>query len=59
MLNLPAAEELTAMEHRDLLELNGFGISVEEEAPVGERVKLVAQPESRDTVWGPSGALQL
>ncbi|KAG0143804.1 hypothetical protein CROQUDRAFT_660779 [Cronartium quercuum f. sp. fusiforme G11] len=59
VLDLPAAEELTAMEHRDLLELNGFGISVDEEAPVGQRVKLVAQPVSRDTVWGPSDLEEL
>ncbi|EGG04475.1 uncharacterized protein MELLADRAFT_37375, partial [Melampsora larici-populina 98AG31] len=54
-LDLPAAEELTAMEHRDLLEMNGFGILIDEDAPVGQRVKLVAQPVSRDTIWGPSG----
>ncbi|KAH9819432.1 hypothetical protein DFH28DRAFT_956022 [Melampsora americana] len=59
ILDLPAAEELTAMEHRDLLEMNGFGISIDEDAPVGQRLKLVAQPVSRDTVWGPSDLEEL
>lgn len=56
VLDLPAAEELTAIEHRGLLEVNGFGISIDEEALVGQRVKLIAQPVSKSTVWGISGS---
>lgn len=56
-LDLPAAEELVAMENLDILAANGFGVAVDEEAPVGRRVKLVAQPVSGNTTWGVAGAL--
>ena len=36
--------------------MNGFEVLVDEEAPVGQRVKLTAQPVSKDTVWGVEGA---
>ncbi|GAA5905773.1 hypothetical protein JCM8208_000892 [Rhodotorula glutinis] len=51
ILNLASADELTAMEHVDLLRLNGFDVLVDEDADVGERVKLIAQPVSKDTVF--------
>ncbi|KWU43745.1 hypothetical protein RHOSPDRAFT_13742, partial [Rhodotorula sp. JG-1b] len=51
VLNLPSADEITAMEHLDMLRLNGFDVEVDENAGVGERVKLTAQPVSRDTVF--------
>ncbi|GAA5827519.1 hypothetical protein JCM11251_003846 [Rhodosporidiobolus azoricus] len=50
-LNLPAHDEITAMEHLDILRLNGFDVLIDEEANVGERVKLLAQPVSKDTVF--------
>jgi DNA mismatch repair protein PMS2 len=45
------------MEHLDLLRLNGFEVLVDEDADVGERVKLLAQPVSKDTVFGVEGEL--
>lgn len=43
------------MEHLDVLRLNGFEVEVDENAGVGERVKLTAQPVSRDTVFDVGG----
>lgn len=51
-LGLPSHDEITALEHVDMLRLNGFELAVDEDAPVGHRVKLVAQPVSKDTVFG-------
>ncbi|KNZ50637.1 hypothetical protein VP01_431g11 [Puccinia sorghi] len=51
VLDLTAAEEITVMDHLDLLELNGFGVQVDESARVGGRVRLVAQPVSGNTSW--------
>ncbi|GAA6019617.1 hypothetical protein JCM10207_006944 [Rhodosporidiobolus poonsookiae] len=51
VLSLPSHDEITAMEHLDLLRLNGFDVLVDEDADVGERVKLIAQPVSKDTVF--------
>ncbi|KPV74450.1 uncharacterized protein RHOBADRAFT_27977 [Rhodotorula graminis WP1] len=51
ILNFASADELMAMEHVDLLRLNGFDVLVDEDADVGERVKLIAQPVSKDTVF--------
>lgn len=44
------------MEHVDLLRFNGFDVLVDEDADVGERVKLIAQPVSKDTVFDTGGA---
>lgn len=43
------------MENLDVLRMNGFEVTVDEEAPVGQRVKLVAQPVSKKTVFGVEG----
>lgn len=43
------------MEHLDVLRLNGFDVEVDENAGLGERVKLTAQPVSRDTVFDVGG----
>lgn len=56
-LNLPSHDEITAIEHLELLRLNGFEVLVDEDADVGERVKLLAQPVSKDTVFGVEGEL--
>ncbi|GAA5999464.1 ATP-binding mismatch repair protein [Rhodotorula paludigena] len=50
-LNLPSADEIIAMDNLDLLRLNGYNVLIDEDADVGERVKLVAQPVSKDTVF--------
>ncbi|GAA5930279.1 ATP-binding mismatch repair protein [Sporobolomyces koalae] len=51
VLNLPSHDELTAIEHLDLLRLNGYDVVIDEDADVGERVKLSAQPVSNKTVF--------
>ncbi|CEQ41248.1 SPOSA6832_02942 [Sporobolomyces salmonicolor] len=51
VLNLPSHDEITAMEHLELLRLNGYDVLVDEDADIGERVKLTAQPVSKDTVF--------
>ena len=58
-LNMPSHEEITAMEHLDVLKMNGFEVVVDEEADVGQRVKLKAQPVSKDTVFGVEGTFLL
>ena len=58
-LGLPAHDELTAIEHAPMLRLNGFELAIDEDAPVGHRVKLVAQPVSKDTVFGVSDLEEL
>lgn len=52
---MPSHDEITAMEHLDMLRMNGFEVVVDEEAPVGERVKLAAQPVSKGTDFGVAG----
>lgn len=44
------------MDNLDILAANGFGVAVDEEAPVGQRVKLVAHPVSGNEKWGVEGA---
>lgn len=56
-LNLPSQDEMTAIEHRELLRMNGFEIQVDEEADVGRRVHLIAQPVSKGTTFGVEGEL--
>ncbi len=51
-LELSASDELVAIEHQDTLLANGFEISVSESGLPGTRVKLVAQPISKGTVFG-------
>lgn len=55
MLNLPSHDEITAIEHLDVLRLNGYDVVVDEDADVGERVKLLAQPVSAKTVFDVAG----
>jgi DNA mismatch repair ATPase MutL len=54
-LNLAAPDELLAAENLETIQLNGFELSIDEDAPVGQRVKLVALPMSKDTQFGPAG----
>jgi DNA mismatch repair protein PMS2 len=55
ILELTASDEVVAMENIDVLKLNGFELSVTENAAVGERLRLVAQPQSKDTVFDMKG----
>ncbi|PLW30354.1 hypothetical protein PCASD_16108 [Puccinia coronata f. sp. avenae] len=59
VLELTAVEEITVMDHLDMLELNGFGVQVDDSAPVGGRVRLVAQPVSGNTSWDVSDLEEL
>lgn len=56
-LQLPAHEELAAIEHVDVLRRNGFDIEIDEEASAGHRVQLAAQPTSKTTDFGLGGEL--
>ncbi|EPQ28458.1 uncharacterized protein PFL1_03761 [Pseudozyma flocculosa PF-1] len=51
-LELSASDELVASEHIETLKRNGFEIEVEENGLPGRRVRLVAQPVSKGTVFG-------
>lgn len=51
-LELSASDELVAIEHQETLLANGFEIAVSETGLPGTRVKLVAQPISKATVFG-------
>ena len=51
-LELSASDELVAIEHQETLLSNGFEIAVSETGLPGTRVKLVAQPISKGTVFG-------
>lgn len=54
-LELTAADEITAIENVDVLRSNGFEVSVNEEASVGQRLHLTAQPQSKGTVFDMRG----
>lgn len=58
-LDLTAADEITVMENLDIFASNGFGITVDENAPYGqgEKIRLIAMPVSKDTVFDEKGAL--
>ncbi|SCV70211.1 BQ2448_1605 [Microbotryum intermedium] len=58
-LHLLAQDELLAIEHAKTLRLNGFEVLLDEDARVGERVKLVAQPVSGSTTFGVSDLEEL
>lgn len=47
------------MENLDILAANGFGLSVDEDAPYGrgERIRLTSMPISKETVFDVSGEL--
>lgn len=45
-------DEHLAMDCKPVLEANGFKISIDEEAPSGQRVKLLTHPVSKNTTLG-------
>lgn len=55
MLELTAADELVALENMGVLQQNGFEVTVEGDQPAGRRLKLVAQPVSKQTEFGIQG----
>jgi len=50
-MELSAADEIIAMDNLEILRANGFELEVAEDLPVGKRLKLVAQPQSKGTVF--------
>jgi DNA mismatch repair protein PMS2 len=55
VLKLTAAEELIVTENIDILQSNGFKLKVDLDALPTNRVKLIAQPISKDIVFGIKG----
>ncbi|KAI0300705.1 hypothetical protein B0F90DRAFT_1722574 [Multifurca ochricompacta] len=49
VLELTAADELVAIENMGVLQQNGFEVTLEEDQPAGRRLRLVAQPVSKNT----------
>ncbi|KFY45898.1 hypothetical protein V495_02743 [Pseudogymnoascus sp. VKM F-4514 (FW-929)] len=58
-LSLTALEEEIVIEHLDALETNGFLLSIDHNAPVGQRCHLVALPLSRETTFSLSDLEEL
>ena len=54
-MELSAADEIIAMDNLEVLRANGFELEVAEDLPVGKRLKLVAQPQSKGTVFDIAG----
>ncbi|KAI0263552.1 hypothetical protein BC834DRAFT_886174 [Gloeopeniophorella convolvens] len=52
VLELTAADELIALENMEVLQQNGFEVALDEELLAGRRLKLVAQPVSKNTEFG-------
>ena len=58
-LSLTAADELTVLDHLHVFRRNGFEIQVVEGAPPTQRLRLLALPFSKHTVFGPSDVHEL
>ena len=56
MLELTAADELVALENMSVLQQHGFEVATEEDQPAGRRLRLVAQPVSKNTEFDVQGA---
>jgi DNA mismatch repair protein PMS2 len=52
-MQLTAGDEIVAMENMEILKANGFEVDVDEDQLPGrgERVRLVAMPVSKETVF--------
>ena len=48
-MNLPASDELIAIENEAILRFNGFDIEVDDDASTGQRIKLLTLPVSKST----------
>ncbi|KAI5779236.1 hypothetical protein EDC01DRAFT_711548 [Geopyxis carbonaria] len=51
-LQLMAMDEVTVIEHLDLLKRNGFVVAVDPDAPTGRRCRLTSLPMSKETTFG-------
>jgi DNA mismatch repair protein PMS2 len=54
-MDLSAADELIVADHLDVFEKNGFRLSVDQEAPPAQRVKLHTVPHSKSVVFNSNG----
>ncbi|KAG2186032.1 hypothetical protein INT43_002470, partial [Umbelopsis isabellina] len=50
-VELTASEELVAMDNIDILKANGFDIQVDENAPPTQKIKIISQPVSKNTMF--------
>lgn len=55
MLELTAADELVALENMDVLQQNGFEVGEVGDQPAGRRLRLLAQPISKNTEFDVQG----
>lgn len=55
MLELTAADELVALENMEVLQQNGFEVGMEVDQPAGRRLRLLAQPVSKNTEFDVQG----
>jgi len=58
VLELTAADELVALENMGVLQQNGFEVAIEGDQPAGRRLKLVAQPVSKDKEFDIQGRIR-
>ncbi|KAJ2962954.1 hypothetical protein NQZ79_g1921 [Umbelopsis isabellina] len=50
-VELTASEELVAMDNIGILKANGFDIHVDENAPPTQKIKIISQPVSKNTMF--------
>lgn len=55
MLELTAADELVGLENMGVLQKNGFEVALDGDQPAGRRLKLLAQPVSKNTEFDIQG----
>ncbi|BHF60486.1 hypothetical protein SprV_0100345100 [Sparganum proliferum] len=58
-LQLTALQEQTLDEYMDVFKKNGFAFSSDEEAPMGQRYRLVASPMSQGKIFGSSDVIEM
>ncbi|KAI9465084.1 hypothetical protein BJY52DRAFT_1248575 [Lactarius psammicola] len=49
MLKQMAADELVALENMNVLQQSGYEVALEEDQPVGRRLRLMVQPMRKNT----------
>src|SRR6267154_617908 len=55
VLELTAADELVALENMAVVQQNGFEVGLEMDQPAGRRLRLLAQPVSKNTEFDVQG----
>lgn len=54
-VELTASEEMVAMDNIDILKANGFDIQVDDNAPPTQKIKIISQPVSKNTMFNMKG----